>query len=192
MKLIDITRELFSSPPYPGDPAPRQELLRRMELGDDFNLSGFYACCHSATHLDAPLHFLSDGDSVDQVDLNRCIGPCKVIPAKGVLTGADIDRLAPQPGDRLLFRGNGRAFLSKSAAFALAGTGIFLVGTDAQSIAPACDEAGPHTELLGAGIPILEELDLTAVPPGPYRLIALPLRLGGAEASPVRAVLIRD
>lgn len=192
MKLIDVTKELFSSPPYPGDPVARREPLRRMELGDDFNLSGFYACCHSATHLDAPLHFLSDGDSVDQVDLNRCIGPCTVIPAKGVLTGADIDRLAPQPGDRLLFRGNGRAFLSKSAAFALAGTGILLVGTDAQSIAPSCDEAGPHTELLGAGIPILEGLDLTAAAPGPYRLIALPLRLGGAEASPVRAVLIRD
>ncbi|QAT50575.1 cyclase family protein [Caproiciproducens sp. NJN-50] len=189
MELIDITRELFSSPPYPGDPVPYRDIVRRMELGDDCNLSGFYACCHSATHLDAPLHFIPGGDSIDKLDLSRCVGPCTVIPAQGIVTGADIDRLAPKSGDRLLLKGNGEAFLSKSAAFALVGAGVLLVGTDAQSIGAPDDEEGPHAELLGAGIPILEGLDLTAVQPGGYRLIALPLLLAGAEAAPVRAVL---
>lgn len=192
MRLIDVSKELFSSPPYPGDPAPRRDIVRRMGLGDACNLSGFYTCCHSATHLDAPLHFIPDGDSIDKVDLSRCAGPCTVIAARGILTGADIDRLEPQPGTRLLFRGGGEAFLSKSAAFALAAAGVLLVGTDAQSIGAPNDESGPHTELLGAGIPILEGLDLAAAEPGDYHLIALPLLLAGAEASPVRAVLVRD
>ena len=192
MELIDITRELFSSPPYPGDPFPRRDLIRRMDLGDECNLSGFYACCHSATHLDAPLHFIPDGDSIDKLDLARCIGPCEVIPAQGILTGEDIDHMAPQPGTRLLLKGNGEAFLSESAAFALAEAGILLVGTDAQSISPPDDEERPHTELLGAGIAILEGLNLAVAEPGNYRLIALPLLLAGAEAAPVRAVLLRD
>lgn len=191
MELIDVTRDLFSSAPYPGDPAPRREFVRRMELGDEYNLSGFYACCHSATHLDAPLHFIPDGDSVDKVELSRCIGPCRVIPAQGILTGKDIDLLAPKEGDRFLFQGDGTAFLSQSAAFALADAGVLLVGTDAQSIGSPDDEHAPHVELLGAGVPILEGLNLTHVEPGEYQLIALPLLLCGAEASPVRAVLIK-
>lgn len=192
MELIDVTRELFSSSPYPGDPVPRRDVLRRMELGDACNLSGFYACCHSATHLDAPLHFIPGGDPVDRVELSRCVGPCLVVPAQGIVTGADIDRLKLRGGERLLFRGDGGAFLARSAGFALAAAGVLLVGTDAQSIGAPEDEEGPHTELLGAGVPILEGLDLSRAEPGEYRLIALPLLLAGAEAAPVRAVLIRD
>ncbi|MVB10372.1 Kynurenine formamidase [Caprobacter fermentans] len=192
MELIDVTRELFSSQPYPGDPVPRRDIVRRMDLGDACNLSGFYACCHSATHLDAPLHFIPDGDSVDQIDLSLCIGPCTVIAAEGILTGADIDRLAPPQGGRLLLKGGGEAYLTQSAAFALAQSGIVLIGTDAQSIGAPNDEEAPHKELLGAGIPILEGLNLTLAEPGGYRLIAFPLLMSGAEASPVRAVLIRD
>ncbi|HAH78656.1 MAG TPA: cyclase [Ruminococcaceae bacterium] len=192
MKIIDISRELFSAAPYPGDPAPRRDLVRRMDMGDDCNLSGFYACCHSATHLDAPLHFIDGGDSVDKVALGRCIGPCTVAEASGIVTGADIDRLAPRSQRRILFKGGGGAFLSQSAAFALADAGFLLVGTDAASVGAPDDEAAPHRELLGAGVPLLEGLDLSRAEPGDYRLIALPLLLGGAEAAPVRAVLLRE
>lgn len=191
MKRIDISRGLFSTPVYPGDPQPRRDRIRRMDLGDSFNLSGFYCCCHSATHMDAPLHFMEDGLSVDRVELFRCMGPCTVVAAAGTVTGADVDRLLPGAEKRILFKGNGAAFLSRSAAFALAQGGVLLVGTDAPSIAPADDESGPHTELLAAGIPILEGLDLSAAEPGNYTLTALPLLLEGAEASPVRAVLTR-
>ena len=191
MEWIDISRDLFAAPPYPGDPVPRRDRIRRMDLGDAYNLSGFYACCHSATHLDAPLHFIPDGDPVDRVDLSRCLGPCRVVPAAGIVTGAHVDRLSPKAGERILFKGNGGACLSESAAFALAQAGVLLVGTDAPSIgAPDGGEAA-HRELLGAGIPILEGLDLSAAEPGEYRLAALPLLLSGAEAAPVRAVLIR-
>jgi arylformamidase len=192
MKIIDISRDLFSVPPYPGDPAPKRDLIRRIDMGDSYNLSGFYACCHSATHLDAPLHFFDDGDSVDQISLTCCIGPCTVIAAENILTGADVDRLPPETEKRILLKGNGKAFLSQSAAFALAEAGFLLVGTDAQSIDLVEEEGEPHRELLSAGIPILEGLDLSAVEPGSYRLCALPLLLRGAEAAPVRAILLCD
>lgn len=192
MKLIDISREMFSTPQYPGDPAPRRDVIRRMELGDPCNLSGFYACCHSATHADAPLHFVEGGASIDQVSLTRFFGPCTVTEAEGLLTGADIDRFSACCEKRLLIKGGGKAFLSQSAAFALAQAGFLLVGTDAQSIAPPGDEESPHDELLSAGIPILEGLNLEEVQPRDYRLCAFPLLLGGAEASPVRAVLIEE
>lgn len=192
LKIINISRELFSTPSYPGDPTPKRDIIRRMDMGDAWNLSGFYACCHSATHMDAPLHFIDGGTSIDKIDLQRCIGPCTIVEAAGILTGADIDRLPPQTEKRILFKGNGKAFLSQSAAFALAQAGFLLIGTDAQSIGAPENEAAPHQELLGAGIPLLEGLDLSPAEPGTYKLTALPLMLGGAEASPVRAVLIQD
>lgn len=192
MKILDITREMFSAPRYPGDPAPKRDPVRRMDMGDAYNLSGFYACCHSATHVDAPLHYLEDGASVDRIDLNHCIGPCTVVEAEGIITGKDIDSLPPQTEKRILFRGGGTAFLSQSAAFALAQAGFFLVGTDALSVGSPENEAEPHTELLQAGVVILEGLDLSAVKPGVYRLVVLPLLLGGAEAAPARAVLLTE
>ena len=191
MQIVDISRELFSSPVYPGDPVPKRDLVRQMSLGDSCNLSGFYACCHSATHLDAPLHFIDGGKPIDQTDLRLCFGPCSVVKAEGIITGSDIDSLPERTERRLLLKGSGKAFLSRSAAFALAGAGFLLIGTDAPSIGTPEDEAGPHRELLGAGIPILEGLDLSSAAPGNYCLSAFPLRLGGAEAAPVRAVLFR-
>ncbi|MBW7571186.1 cyclase family protein [Caproiciproducens faecalis] len=191
MKMIDVSRELFSTPVYPGDPEPYRDPVRRMELGDVCNLSGFYTGCHSATHVDAPRHFIEDGDTIDQIDPARLIGSCTVVEARGVITGSDIDEIVPCAQKMILFKG--QAFLSQSAAFALTAAGVTLVGTDALSIETDKDDAFPaHKELLGAGVLILEGLELSEVEPGDYRLIALPLLLGGAEASPVRAVLISE
>lgn len=192
MKVYDISRELFSANVYPGDPAPHGEVLLRMETGDICNLSGFYTGCHSATHIDAPRHFVIDGDTIDQLPPERFIGRCSVVTVNGIITGAQIDELLPHCEKMILFRGEGQAFLSQSAAFALADGGVMLVGTDAQSIAPIDDERIPHNELLSAGIPILEGVDLTEVSDGKYTLIALPLKLKGLEASPVRAVLMEQ
>ena len=192
MKVIDISRELFSTPVYPGDPVPRRELVRRMELGDSYNLSGFYTGCHSATHVGAPRHFIDDGKTVDEMELSRFVGRCTVVAAQGIVTGADIDRIMPYCEKMLLFKGEGEAFLSTSAAFALASAGVTLVGTDAWSIGAPHAEEGPHVELLSAEIPILEGLDLSQVEEGTYTLLAFPLFLKGAEASPVRAVLLDE
>ncbi len=193
MEIIDVSRELFTSQVYLGDPEPYRDPIRRMSMGDSCNLSGFYACCHTATHMDAPSHFFEDGITIDCMELSRCMGRCTVVEVKGIITGADIDEILAQCEDRIILKGNGEAFLSESAAFVLADAGIKLVGTDAASIELGEEEDYPaHRLLLGEGIPILEGLNLIKVPPGCYRLIAFPLLLGGAEAAPVRAVLLKD
>ena len=192
MKIIDVSRELFSTPVYPGDPEPLRDLIRRMSMGDECNLSGFYTGCHSATHVDAPRHFVDDGATIDQVELDRFTGRCTVVDAVGIISGAVIDEFTPKSEKMILFKGNGKAFLSESAAFALVDAGATLIGTDAQSIESDDDQFPAHKQLLGEGIPILEGLDLSKVEPGNYQLFALPLFLAGAEASPVRAILIEE
>lgn len=192
MRIIDISRELFTSPVYPGDPRPSFERLRRIDHGDGCNLSAFYTGSHSATHLDAPLHFVDGGEAIDAFPLDRFFGRCTVVEAQGIVTGADIDRIAPSSRRMLLLKGNGQAFLSKSAAFALANEGFTLIGTDAQSIAALGDESAPHEELLGAGVLLLEGLDLSQVAPGEYTLAAFPLCVKGLEAALTRAVLFAD
>lgn len=190
MRIIDISRELFSAPTYPGDPVPKRDIVRRISAGDAYNLSGFYTGCHQATHVDAPLHFFEDGKSIDQMDLSAFMGRCTVVEAKGIITGADMDRILPDCEKMILFKGNGEAFFSESAAFAVSEAGIRLVGTDAPSIETGDDTFPAHKQLLGAEIVILEGVDLSAAEPGNYDLIALPLCIGGAEASPVRAILL--
>lgn len=190
MKLYDISRELFSAPVYPGDPTPRREILKRMELGELYNLSAFYTGCHSATHVDAPRHFVQDGKTIEEIPLEHFIGRCTVVEISGLLLGEQMDELLPKCQDVILFKGGTETFLTESAAFALREGGVRMVGTEAASIAPIGNEQAPHVELLGAGIPILEGLDLSCVPPAEYTLIALPLYLKGAEASPVRAILL--
>ncbi len=192
MKIIDISRELFSAQTYPGDPIPKRDPVRRLGAGDGCNLSGFYTGCHQATHVDAPLHFLEDGKSIDQMELSAFTGRCTVVEARGIITGADIDGILPDCEKMILFKGEGAAFLSASAAFALSDADVRLVGTDASSIEMGDETFPAHRQLLGAEIPILEGLSLSHVAPGNYNLAAFPLLLGGAEASPVRAVLIEE
>lgn len=192
MTVIDISRDLLSAEGYPGDPKPEREILRQIELGDQYNLSAFSTGCHSGTHIDAPLHYIADGCSIDQIPVERFMGFCTVVEAVGIVTGADIDSILPSCEKILLIKGEGKAFLCESAAFALADAGFQLVGTDALSIAPEGEEeARVHSELLQNGIPILEGLDLSAAAPGNYTLVALPVFIKGAEAAPARAVLIK-
>lgn len=189
MKLYDISRELFSTSVYPGDPTPRREHIRRMDMGDGYNLSAFYTGCHAATHLDAPRHFVEDGETIDQIPLEKFCGKCTVLTVEGIVTGQTVDILLPGCEKIILFRGEGRAFLSQSGAFALADAGVTLVGTDAQSIGAPGEEYPPHYELLSAGVPILEGLDLSGVADGTYSLAAFPIKMHGLEASPCRAIL---
>lgn len=191
MKLYDISKEIFSSEPYPGDPSPYHETLKTIgEEGSIYNLSAFYASCHSATHIDAPLHFIKNGKTTEEIPLDRLIGRCTVISASGILTGEHIDKVLPYCEKNIIFKGKGKAFLSASAAFALADAGVNLVGTDSQSIAPPNEIAKAHVEFLSHEIVILEGLNLSEVPDGKYFLIALPLKMANAEGAPTRAILI--
>ncbi len=192
MKIIDITTEAFTSPSYAEDPPAKFKWHRSIESGDDYNLSVFRMTPHTGSHIDAPSHFINGAESIDEIDLNKCFGKCTVVTISGVLTGEDMDELLPYCKKRLLIHGNGDAVLELSAARVLSEYGMTLIGTDGISISFYKQESEVHRELLSHGIVILENLNLDKVPDGEYMLSAFPLKLGGLEAAPVRAVLFRD
>ncbi len=190
MRIIDISTDAFTAPNYADDPQPMYKWIRKLGGGSEYNLSVMGMTPHSGTHIDAPLHFVEDGDSADMVALDKCYGSCTVVTLSGVLTGEDMDKLLPHCRKRLLIRGKGNASLELSAARVLTDHDMTLVGIDSVSISYDEQEEAVHKELLSKGTLILENLDLTNAPDGDYILCALPLKLGGLEASPVRAVLI--
>ena len=193
-KLIihDISRDALKVPVFDGDPQTKVEQLKSIENGDEYNLSAVSATSHLGTHIDAPLHFCEDGSPIDKVRLNTFYGKCTVISVRGILPGADVERLLPYCKRRVLFHGEGKTFLSYSAAAVLASSRVVLVGTDANSIAPAFDEVKTHYELARAGIVVLENLNLSAVHDGEYELSCFPIKLGGLEAAPCRAILFEQ
>ena len=189
MDLIDITRELTTAEVYPGDPAPELKPLNRISWGDAANTTAISMCLHNGTHLDAPCHFMVDGSSAADVDLNACIGECVVIECDGLLLGDEAERLLPYLKKRVLLKGNVQ--LTPSAAFVLSEAGLLLLGVESTSVAPPEYTAEVHRQLLGTGTVLLEGLDLSrAKAQVPYLLIALPLKIAGADATPVRAVLV--
>nr|WP_316613113.1 cyclase family protein [uncultured Ruminococcus sp.] len=188
MIIHDISRDTLTCPVYEGDPDTEVTALQNLET-DECNLSAVYMSVHAGTHIDAPLHYNEEGKSVDSLRLNTFYGKCTVITVEGILTGDDMERLLPYCKRRILFRGLGNTYLSQSAAIVLAESKVVLVGTDAESIAPSFDEARPHRELARAGIAILENLNLENIDDGEYELCAFPVKLGGLEAAPCRAIL---
>ena len=192
MKLWDITRELTSAPVYPGDPAPRLTRIQQMELGDICNLTSLSLCAHNATHLDAPLHFIPEGEDISQVPLEACCGPCRVAEWEGPLLGDAAERLTERyPGvKRWLFKGD--MTVDISAAYVLADAGPVLIGVEAQSVSSPDQTERVHRHLLGSGVLLLEGLDLSAVSPGEYTLYAAPMKIAGCEGAPVRAFLTDD
>lgn len=149
-------------------------------------------CTHTGTHIDAPLHYDEEGDDITSLKPSCFCGKCTVVSINGILTGEDMERLLPHCNKRLILHGSGKAFLSVSAARVIADSKLRLIGTDAMSIAPPFDEDMPHLELARAGIAVLEGLFLEGVEDGEYTLSALPLKMKGLEASPCRAVLMRE
>ncbi len=192
MFIHDISRDTVSTPVYDGDPETKIENIKSIEKGDEYNLSVLSMSVHSGTHIDAPLHYFESGSSVDKIRLNTFFGKCTVISVSGVLTGEDMERLLPYCKRRVLFHGEGKTFISHSAAIVLATSRVVLVGTDAQSIAPPYDEDRTHRELARAGIAILENLNLSAIDDGEYDLCAFPIKLGGVEAAPCRAIIFEQ
>ena len=192
MIIHDISRDTINTPVYDGDPETRVERIKSIENGDGYNLTEISMSVHSGTHIDAPLHFYDEGSSIENIRLNTFFGKCTVISVSGILTGEDMERLLPYCKRRVLFHGEGKTFISHSADIVLAESRVVLVGTDAQSIAPSFDEERTHRELARAGIVILENLNLSAIDDGEYDLCAFPIKLGGLEAAPCRAIILEQ
>lgn len=194
MQIIDISRDLFKTPVYPGDPEGYVDPIKDIRAGDRYNLNSIYTCLHSATHIDAPLHFIEGGKSIDQFPQDIFIGECLVVEAPpGPITGAFAEDNFPWKScERLLIKGNGLSYLMESSAYYVADSGIKLIGTDSQTIGNSTSNDVIHKAVLSADIPILEGLDLSNVEPGKYFLLAQPLKVSQVEAAPCRAVLIKD
>lgn len=193
MELIDITGGIFSSEVYPGDPEPQKQVFSSMKDGAQNNLSGFFACAHAGTHADSPLHFIEDGKSIDELPLTAFLGPCKVIEVpEGPITGEYVENNFPRGCKRLLIKGDKKAYFTDHGAYSAVNLEYILIGTDALSIGTSGAQIAPHKAFLAPEIAVLEGLDLSNVTSGNYFLIALPLKLEGFEAAPVRAVLIKD
>ena len=195
MTVYDISTELRSAPIYPGDTETRLTRVKSIAKGDLYNLTAVTASLHTGTHIDSPAHFLADGMTVDEIELDTFMGGCRVVAVNGYrddLTGADIEKLVPPGTTRVLFKTLGDCKLTRSAAFALVSAGVRLVGIDAQSVAPSDDEMAVHKELMLAGIAILEGLTLRHVQSGVYTLMALPLKIEGVEGAPCRAILMKN
>lgn len=206
---IDATAALdpATTPVYEGDAPMKFEFLKDMRNGDPLTLSLYSLGAHSGTHIDAPMHFIRDGASIDRISLGPLIGPARVIDIPDsvqAIDAAELNRSSWRGAQRILFRTRSSerrwmssptfhrdfAYIAPDAAQLLADAGVLLVGVDYLSSeqfgAPA---PRTHQILLGKGIPIVEGMVLDVVSPGDYDLIVLPMKVAGHEGAPARAIL---
>jgi arylformamidase len=202
-RFWDISPPLSAATPaFPGDTAYQQKWVAEIGPGCPVNVSAITLSPHLGAHADAPLHYGPNAAAIGAVDLDPFLGPCRVIHAidRGPLvTPAHLQHAADGLPPRVLVRTCQKApreWSSNFSAFApdtiawLAQRGVRLVGIDAQSVDPADSKTlDSHQQLLAHDMRVLENLVLDEVPAGDYELIALPLKLTTACASPVRAVL---
>lgn len=193
MKIIDISNDLLTAEVYEGDPVPELAPLSAIQNGDSYNLNALYAGLHNGTHTDAPLHFLDGGTDIASMPPEIFIGSCRVLEVSpGIITGEVVENAFPRGVERLLLKGNGRAFVHETAAEALAYYGCKLVGTDALTVEPPHGKGEAHYAFANENVAILEGLNLSEVKNGEYFLIAPPVKISGAEAAFTRALLISD
>lgn len=185
-KIYDITRELFSSEIYPGDPVPVKKKVMSLEKEepDICQLSKLTMGSHTGTHMDAPRHFFKDAKGIDEVELYKCIGRCKVVTLE---KGQNLDGILQDGNERVLIRGEYE--LTEKQAADIISRDIVLVGTEGLSIAPISNPVAIHRMLLEHEIVIVEGIDLSKVEDGDYEIIAMPLKMKGLDGSPSRIVL---
>lgn len=196
MKIYDISQELFSCVVFPGDPAPKREVLSSMEEGALYNLTALSLCAHNGTHVDAPYHFINDGKTVEQLPLEKTVGWAYVTHESGMITAKDAKRILakareahPDSAKRILI--GGKATVSEGAARVFAEAKIDLVGNESQTVGPEDAPMQVHLILLGAEVVLLEGIRLGNVPEGVYLLSAAPISLARSDGAPCRAILIK-
>jgi len=201
--LIDITPKITSeSMVWPGDTPPSREVLLDLARSDAVTLSTIRSTVHLGAHADAPNHYHVDGRAIDEQPLDLYVGACEVMAVDGVRgSRLSIDDLPQTPTtERLLLQtgtfdgfeawNNDFCGLEPSLVDHLAQCGVRLVGVDTPSVDLMADkDIQAHQRFFANDMAILEGLSLHDVPPGTYELIALPLRLVGFDASPIRAIL---
>lgn len=197
-------------PAWPGEPKPVVERLKRMADGAESNVTRIDAAVHYGTHMDAPVHFLENGTGIEALPVDALVGPALVayLPEVDVITADALAGLNwPRGIDRVLFKTRNSALwddldhafatdyvaVAADGARALVERNVRLVGVDYLSVEPFVnDDFATHRTLLGAGVIIVEGLDLRRVPPGIYEMACLPMKIVGADGAPTRVVLWQD
>ncbi len=206
MKIYDISLPLDSGTLiYPGNPEMSIEAYRSVPEYPT-NLSKITFGSHTGTHVDAPRHVDNDALGVDKINLEACIGPCRVLDmtaAAEKITVADLEKENIRQGERILVKTQNSLrgfsefredsiYLDGDAAEYLAERGIILFGIDWLSVKKrGGEDVRPHTSLLSGNIVIFEGLDLSGVEQGEYQFIGLPLKLTDLDGAPARAVLYK-
>ncbi len=203
---IDVSVDLYNDMVHwPDNPPVEIEFAMQMSRGDVCNVSKLSMGAHTGTHMDAPLHFIAGGLSIDAMPISATIGKARVIEISDPesIKPAELENKQIQMGERILFKTRNSprcwesksfvedfVYISKEAAQYLAQLQVQTVGVDYLSVG-GYKHDGPetHRALLGAGIWIIEGLNLTQVQAGSYDLICLPLKILGHEGAPARAVL---
>ena len=203
-RLWDISPPVdASSPVFPGDTPYRQQWAATLSEDCPVNVSAITLSPHVGAHADAPLHYDPQGAAVGALELTPFLGRCRVVHAIGagpLITTAHLQHALHELPERVLVRTCRQMLLERfddqltafdpQAVQHLANLGVLLIGTDSASIDPADSKQLPsHQVIRQRGLRVLENLWLDDVPEGDYELIALPLKLMSADASPVRAVL---
>jgi len=190
---------------WPEDPEVTLERTKSIAEGEEANLTRLDMSAHTGTHMDAPLHFFDEDPGMEALPLDSVIGPARVVRIEGEepIDRGHVEELDLRAGERVLFRTTnsdrpwwerdfdpGFVHISLEAAELLGEAAVALVGVDYLSVGGyESDGAETHRALLGAGIWIVEGLDLSEVEPGDYELICLPVKLVGSDGAPARALL---
>ncbi len=189
---------------WPGDPEFHIDRVKDYSAGDALVLSHIDLGVHTGTHMDAPLHFVPGGKTIDQIPLDATVGIARVIEISdpACVTAAELEAARPQAGERLLLKTTNSAgrwntdtfdenfvYISREAAECLVAARVRSVGVDYLSVGGFFkDGKETHSALLGAGVWIIEGLNLAPLYSGAWDLICLPLKLMGAEGAPARAI----
>lgn len=205
MQIYDISMPIsHEMAVYKNKPSKRPKL----SVDVDFETGTVYESrlefnLHTGTHLDMPLHIIPGGSTIDQLQLDRVVTTCRVLDLQSIdekISAQDLAGKNIKSGEFILLKTKNSSqdilqgdyvFLSYSGAELLKAHGVVGVGIDSLGIERGQPGHETHKTLMGAGILILEGLRLQDVPEGEYQLIALPLSIPGAEAAPVRAILIK-
>lgn len=204
-RILDISPPIaVQTAVWPGDQPLVRKVALDMASGAHLTLSSVEMTVHIGSHADAPSHFARDGMTIDQVDLEAYMGPCTVItvlsPKDRLIQPEHCQEALDRGAIRLLFRTLSQSdytkfntdfvAISPEAVRCMGEAGVKLIGIDTASVDPFdSKDLRAHGVLHQFGIRNLESLDLRHVPDGDYDLIALPLKLVGFDASPVRAIL---
>lgn len=204
-KIIDISLPLSETTiTYPGNPEIK---IKKSQSSTGNTLSQISFGSHTGTHIDAPSHCISDGKTLDKINLSTFIGECRVLDlakAESCITVEDLNGKNIKKGERILLKTSNSKrgfsqfypdfiYLSSEASEYLANIEVTLVGIDSLSIKQkGSSNNTPHTNLLSKGIPIIEGLNLSNCSEGEYFLVALPLNFIGLDGSPARVILLKD